>query len=85
MNLDWHQWAGVIGVAAIVLAYLLLQAGRLQGNRLAYQLLNALGALGVIVSLLIAFRLPQLLLALAWLAISVYGIARNRGSRRRQQ
>ena len=47
MNILWHDWAGYLGVVLVLLAFLLLQARKLHGNGLVYQLMNVLGALGV--------------------------------------
>jgi hypothetical protein len=76
MSLAWYDWTGFAGVALVLLAFLLLQMRRLHGNKLVYQSMNALGALGVITSLLFGtFNLPALLMEFGWLAISVYGMA----------
>lgn len=87
MNLDilpWHVWTGLIGVALVLLAYFLLQARKLHGNAMPYQLMNALGALGVLVSLVFGkFNLSAFLLELAWLLISIYGITFGFRGRRR--
>ncbi|HSN00743.1 MAG TPA: hypothetical protein VLS52_07040 [Rudaea sp.] len=81
INLHWPDAIGLHGVVLILLAYFLLQAGRLHGNALPYQLLNAAGALLVLVSLLYAFNLSAFLMELAWLLVSIYGIARGRRRR----
>lgn len=78
MNLHWYDWAGLLGVTTILLAYYLLQAGRLHGHALVYQLMNAFGALAVLVSLLYAFNLSAFVMELAWLAVSIYGVVRGR-------
>ena len=77
MNLHWYDWAGMLGVAAILLAFFLLQARRLHGHALPYQLMNAFGALAILVSLMYAFNLSAFLLELAWLAVSIYGMMRG--------
>lgn len=76
--MGWPDALGLLGVVLILLAYFLLQAQRLQGHALVYQLMNASGALLVLVSLLYAFNLSAFLMELAWLAVSIYGIARGR-------
>jgi hypothetical protein len=77
-TLFWHDWVGYIGVVQVLLAYLLLQARKLHGNGLTYQLLNLFGALGVLLSLLFgSFNLSAFAMEAAWLAISMYGIARG--------
>ncbi|MBN8716561.1 CBU_0592 family membrane protein [Thermomonas sp.] len=81
MNLHWYDWVGLAGTALIVLSYFLLQAGRLHGNRLPYQLMNLLGAAGVLASLWGSFNISVFLLEATWAAISLYGIARTLGGR----
>lgn len=81
VNIDWTIVVGLVGMVITLLAYFLLQAQKLHGNGLTYQLLNTLGSLGVAISLLFGkFNLPAFLLELAWLAISIYGmvVARRR-------
>jgi len=83
MTFYWYDWAGYIGVLLVLLAYFLLQAHKLHGNRLVYQLMNILGALGVMLSLLFGrFNWPAFLMQVAWLLIGVYGVARGVQKRR---
>lgn len=83
MTFHWHDWAGYIGVALMLLAYLLLQAHKLHGNGLVYQLMNVFGALGVMLSLLFgAFNVSAFFMEVAWLLIGIYGIARGARARR---
>lgn len=82
MSMHWFDWAGLFGVASILIAYFLLQSGRMRGDALPYQLLNAAGALLVLVSLLYAFNLSAFVMEAAWLAVSIYGIVRGRRNRR---
>ena len=73
--LDWTVVVGLAGMIVTLLAYFLLQAQKLHGNGLVYQMMNAVGALGVALSLLFGtFNLPAFLLEVIWLAISIYGI-----------
>jgi paired small multidrug resistance pump len=77
MNFNWYDWAGYIGVVLVLLAFLLLQAHKLRGNGLVYQLMNVLGAIGVIISLSFGegpINWPAFLMQLAWITIGVYGI-----------
>ena len=78
IQMHWPDALGLLGVTLILLAFFLLQAHRLHGHALSYQLMNAFGALLVLVSLLYAFNLAAFLMELAWLAVSIYGIARGR-------
>ena len=83
MNLPWYDWAGYFGVALILLAYFLLQALKLHGNGLIYQLMNVFGALGVLLSLLFgSFNMSACVMEVAWIAIGIYGIVRSAVRRR---
>lgn len=77
LNLAWYDWVGIAGTLMVLVAFFLLQAGRLSGTSLVYQLLNLLGAAGVLVSLLGEFNVSVFLLEGVWVAISAYGIARS--------
>jgi paired small multidrug resistance pump len=78
MTFYWHDWAGYIGVALMLLAYLLLQAHKLHGNGMVYQLMNIFGAVGVMLSLLFgAFNASAFFMEVAWLLIGLYGIVRS--------
>lgn len=81
--LHWYDWAGFVGVLLVLLSFLLLQAHRLHGNGLTYQLMNVFGALGVALSLLFgSFNASAFTLELAWMAIGIYGIVRGMRARR---
>lgn len=82
LELQWHDYAGLAGVAMVLLAFLGLQAGRLRGDGILYQLLNLFGAALVLVSLVRAFNLSAFVIQVAWIAISLYGIVRGIRSRR---
>ncbi|HXD37665.1 MULTISPECIES: CBU_0592 family membrane protein [Rhodanobacter] len=85
-TLYWHDWSGYIGVVLVLLAFLLLQAHRLHGNGLTYQLLNAFGALGVLLSLVFgSFNTSAFVMEAAWLLISIYGIVRGTRLRREKR
>ena len=83
MNILWHDWAGYIGVALVLLAFLLLQARKLHGNGLVYQLMNVLGAIGVMLSLLFGnFNASAFVMQVAWLLIGIYGMTNSARVRR---
>lgn len=85
MTFMWHDWAGYIGVVLVLLAFLLLQAHKLHGNGLVYQLMNVLGALGVALSLVFGvapMNWPAFLMQVAWVGIGIYGIVHSTRARR---
>lgn len=67
---------GLLGVAINLVAYGLLTAGRLQANSLRYQLINAAGTTGILLSLVAQWNLPVFVANVAWLAIALIGIGR---------
>ena len=85
MQYGWYDFAGNIGVALMVLGYLLLQAERVRSSDLSYSLMNGIGALLVVVSLFYRFNLSAFLVEVFWLLISVYGLikfaARSRATK----
>ena len=82
MAFAWYDVAGLLGTLMILIAYFLLQAGRLSGTGVPYQLLNLFGAGGVLLSLAGAFKVSVALLEGAWVLVSAYGLARTLRARR---
>lgn len=76
-SFHWPTIVGILGTLVVLLAFYLLQAQKLHGNGLPYQLMNAVGSAAIIVSLIYAFNLASMLLEIAWLIISVYGMVRG--------
>ena len=74
MELAWHDWAGGIGVALIIIAYFLLQIGRLEARGIWYSVVNAVGAALILISLSQEFNLSAALIEGFWLVISLFGI-----------
>ena len=68
------DWIGLSGAFLIVLAYFLLQTGRIDPRSIAFSLVNALGAAGILFSLTFEFNLPAFAIELFWLVISGYGL-----------
>ena len=72
---------GLLGVAAYLTAYALLQLNRLGGHDRRYLTLNAVGSALILVSLIYAFNLPSFVTQTAWLVFTVVGFVRSRGDR----
>ncbi|HEX5756023.1 MAG TPA: hypothetical protein VFY12_06700 [Arenimonas sp.] len=82
MSLQWFDWLGLAGVMFVLLAFFLLQAGKLSGDAIGYQLANLFGALFILFSILgspaqLSDVISPLVMQLAWLAISLYGLGRG--------
>ena len=69
---------GNTGVICFLLAYFLLQNGKILHTSLVYLLLNLAGSLLLMLSLLINWNLPAFILEAAWALISAYGIYKTR-------
>lgn len=76
MSYEWHDLVGNLGVICILLSYLLLQLDKLDLKSLSYSLINAVGAVLIIVSLIYNFNLSSMVIELVWLSISLFAIAR---------
>jgi hypothetical protein len=79
----WSDGVGIAGVALVLVAYFLLQSGRLAASAPAYSWLNLLGSLAILVSLTHAFNLSSFVIQIAWIAISAYGLWRARAASRK--
>lgn len=76
MSFNWYDIIGTIGVAVIILTYVLLQIGKIKSEQLSYSLLNAAGALLILISLYYSFNLPSFIVEFFWLIISLFGIGK---------
>jgi hypothetical protein len=83
LTYTWYDFAGNVGVAMMIVAYLLLQLRRLGSTDLLYSVLNISGAALVLVSLWLDFNLSAFIIELFWIAISLIGITRWMRSERR--
>ena len=81
MDYSWFDLVGNIGVLLMVVAYLLLQLEKLSSSAVSYLLLNAVGAVLVIISLMFRFNLSAFLMEAFWLLISLYGLTKSLSSR----
>jgi hypothetical protein len=75
---------GWIGAGLILLAYLLLSAGRLTGQSPAYQWMNVVGAAGFVVNGWWHGALPSATLNVLWFLIGAVALMRLARARRPQ-
>ena len=69
---------GWIGAACLVGAYALVSTRKLEGDSIAYQLLNLLGGLFVIVNSLHYGAYPSVGVNVVWIGIALFAIYRIR-------
>ena len=76
MMFAWSDIIGSIGVATIILTYVLLQTGRIKSESLLYSVLNGSGAGLIAFSLIYDFNFSAFVVEILWVLISIYGIAK---------
>jgi hypothetical protein len=75
--------AGWTGAALILLGYLLISAGKLTGQSVAYQAMNIVGAAGFVINGWWHPAIPSTVLNIVWMgigAVAVWRIAQRAGS-----
>lgn len=65
---------GIGGVLLIVIAYVLMQLGRMDPKKVTFSLLNTLGAVFILISLLYDWNLASFIMEIIWISISLYGL-----------
>ena len=78
MTYSWYDFIGNVGVLLILLSYLLLQMKKIKSQSMYYSLMNAVGALLILVSLYYNFNLSAFVMEIFWLLISLYGLWQSR-------
>jgi len=76
MSYAWYDILGTLGVAVIIITYVLLQLEKIRSDSLYYSELNAVGASLIIVSLYFNFNFPAFIVEFFWLLISLFGIGK---------
>lgn len=76
MQFAWYDIIGSVGVATIILTYVLLQIERIKSDSLLYSILNAVGASLIIFSLFFNFNFSAFIVEFFWVLISVFGIVK---------
>lgn len=65
---------GIIGVFLVLLAYVLLQVGKMKSAWVSYSLLNLIGSGLILISLYFYWNLASGVIEIAWFLISLYGL-----------
>ena len=73
-NIDFADLAGMVGVAIVIIPFLLLQLDKLSSNSMWYQLGNAFGSVLIIISLIYHWNFSSFVIEVLWLLISLLGI-----------
>ena len=75
--MHFQDVVGLAGVLMIIVAYFFLQTGRMSAEKIAYSLMNAIGAAMIIYSLLFKWNLSAFVMEGTWLILSVYGMIKS--------
>jgi hypothetical protein len=67
---------GMLGTVSVVVAYFLLQLNKIEAQGLAFNLLNLIGAVLLIISLCVHFNLASFVIEIFWIAASLVGLFR---------
>lgn len=76
MQYSLYDFIGTIGTIIIIGTYILLQLGKIKSETLLYSILNAFGAMLIIISLINSFNFSAFIVEFFWVLISFYGIAK---------
>lgn len=68
---------GFIGVGMILLSYYMIQSGKWRAEDARYCWVNITGSVGVLISLIEAFNWPSLVIQVAWITITLYGMGKR--------
>ncbi len=77
--MDWIlliNLIGWVGSAAVIIAYVLVSTNRLRGDSAAYQVLNLIGGVFLIVNTIYWGAYPSTFVNLVWVGIAIFAFAR---------
>ena len=69
-----HDFIGLTGVSIIVTTYFLLQIHKLSSTDIKFSVLNIIGSLLILYSLLFNWNLPSVIIESFWILISLIGV-----------
>lgn len=68
---------GLVGVAGLIYAYFMLNAGKWQSDGWNYMWFNLIAASMILYSLLWSFNLASFIIEIFWISITLYGMYRR--------
>jgi hypothetical protein len=74
----WFDAIGWLGAAVLLVAYAMISFRKLEGDSMAFQLLNIIGSLFLAANTMFYRAYPSSFVNLIWMAIAVFSIATNR-------
>lgn len=74
LQIGFSDFIGCLGALLVLVAYVLLQIGKMNAETFSYSFLNLIAAVMILISLMYAWNLPAALMEIAWIGISFFGI-----------
>lgn len=68
---------GMVGMACVVFAYFAVERDWFNNKEVKFYVINLIGAVLLLISLLINFNLGSFVIEIFWIAISIFGIINN--------
>ncbi len=68
---------GMVGMACVVFAYLAVERDWFDNKEVKFYVVNLIGAILLLISLLINFNLGSFVIEIFWITISIMGIINN--------
>lgn len=72
---------GMVGTTIVVGTYMMLQMGKISNESLSFNVLNLVGAIFLLLSLLVHFNLASMVIEVFWILASLIGLWRYLKSR----
>lgn len=76
-TIHFYDLVSILGVTLILGSYFLLQLAKIDAQGYPYSLLNILGSLMILYSLLYDWNLSAVIIEIFWAAISLIGVIRR--------
>jgi len=73
---EYANIIGIVGVILTLVAYYFINIGKWQTSKLSYIMCNLVGSSMLLYSLLFYWNLSSVLIEIAWISISLIGLAR---------
>lgn len=77
-NHVWFDAIGWLGAAALLVAYAMVSARKLEGDSMAYQLLNIVGSILLAANTIFYRAYPSSFVNLIWTGIALFSVATRR-------
>jgi hypothetical protein len=77
-NHIWFDAIGWLGAAALLVAYAMISSKKLEADSTAYQLLNIIGSLSLVVNTIFYRAYPSSFVNVIWAGIAIFSIATRR-------